>query len=247
MSASSKTIAFLGATGGCGLSALGRSVAAGSFCNALCRTPSKLMDKFPAQQYPNLITVQGNAKDPAAVAKILVNPSDPKRVVDMVIFTIGGVFQFSKMTNDDPHVCEQSMKALLKALATVWSEGVVGKPKIVAISSTGISKYARDIPLLMVPLYHLALKIPHADKELMEQELAKSGEEYVLVRPSALVDGERPEKNIRVGIEDLEKGIERKEIGCTISREDTGRWIYENLIDREWTPEYSCKAVSLTY
>lgn len=73
------------------------------------------------------------------------------------------------------------------------------------------------------------LKVPHEDKVIMEDDLVNSGETFTVVRASLLVDGES-KKPVRVGIEDPKSGRESKAIGYTISREDTGRWIAENVI-----------------
>lgn len=252
-----QTILFLGATGGCGLSTLRRSIAAGHNCIALCRTPSRLTDKLPVLQRsaPNLRVEEGNALDQSAVARCLVHPAGSNNLVDAVVFTIGAVFQFSKFANDDPHVCGNAMKILLAALGDARKvTRATGHPRIVAISSTGLSIHGRDFPLTMWPLYHLLLKEPHADKRMMETTLVESGEAFVIVRPSLLKDGSDPEderaegkRHIRVGVEDPKAGrLESKEVGCVITRDGVGKWIFEKTLSdggEEWTG----KVVSLTY
>ncbi|RYO97081.1 hypothetical protein DL764_007376 [Monosporascus ibericus] len=261
-----KTIAFFGATGGCGLSALRYSLAAGHTCIALCRTPSKLTDRFPSARHPNLTVVQGNAHDADAIARCLVVPSDHSdqtnrrtRLVDTIVFSLGGAFVWSRLTIDDPHVCEKGIAAVLEAIATVRSSNpkyTGWRPTIAAISSTGISRAGRDIPLLMVPLYHGALRIPHADKRALEDRLvARDGSgggdcdyDYVVVRPSLLSDGAKPERDIRIGVEDLRAEVfESRETGSFISREDVGRWIFEELIEGDRGKRYHGKAVSITW
>lgn len=258
-----KTIAFFGASGGCGFAALQRAVVAGHTCITLCRTPSKLTDKLPADKYPNLVVEQGNAHDTAAVARCLVDPSDDSRprLVDAVVFSIGGVFNIKCMTIDDPHVCEKGIGALLEALGTLRSSGMQssgvgggggggsdGKgPKLVIVSTCGISKTGRDFPILLSPVYHGMLRVPHADKRILEEKVTGSGELYTFVRPSLLADGEgRPDRPIRVGVEDCATGAVRREIGYNISRDDVGRWIFENLIEKEGR-EYLGKAAWITW
>ncbi|KAI8625627.1 hypothetical protein F5Y19DRAFT_449616 [Xylariaceae sp. FL1651] len=248
--AARKSIAFFGASGGCGLSALKHSLEAGHTCVALCRVPSKLTDQFPAATYPNLTVLSGNAHDPAAVAPCLMDPSDPARLVGTVCFSLGSLFHMSKMSTEDPHVCEKGIMALFEALATVRARigpgAGPGAPRIIAISTNGISQYGWDFPVLMTPLYRGMLHVPHADKKIMEEKIVSSGEMYCLVRPSTLVNGEKPDKQIRVGVEDLHRGPESKEVGYTISREDVGRWIFEHLL-QDTVPEYWGKAVSITW
>ena len=252
-----QTILFLGATGGCGFSTLRRSIAAGHSCIALCRTPSRLTDKLPESQRnaPNLRIEQGNALDRSAIAKCLVHPERPDSLVDAVVFTIGGAFQLSKFANDDPHVCENAAKALLAALKdTRKATGATGQPRIVAISSTGLSAHGRDYPLAVWPMYHYMLKEAHADKRAMETLLVESGEAFVIVRPSLLKDGPDSEagktkskKPIRVGVEDPKAGrLESKKVGYVITRDDVGRWMFEETLSgqgEKWTG----KVVSVTY
>ncbi|POR38586.1 Uncharacterized protein TPAR_01237 [Tolypocladium paradoxum] len=247
MSSSTQTIAFLGATGGCGLAALRRSVAAGHTCIALCRTPAKLQALFPDKP-ANLVLKQGNAHDVAVVASILTCPSDSTRLVDAVNFSIGGIVTMPKMTMDDPDVCKKGIAALLEALAKLRAEaGATGRPLIAVVSTTGISTHGRDVPLLFVPLYHLALHVPHEDKRVAEKSLFDGSERFVIVRPSLLTDGEKPGKKIRVHIEGR-GGIEQKEVGYFISREDVGRWMFENLLaNSEVGSKYEGKAVGLTW
>ncbi|KAL3956051.1 hypothetical protein ACCO45_008897 [Purpureocillium lilacinum] len=225
---STKTIAFLGATGGCGLSALRRAVAAGHTCIALCRTPSKLAAQFPDRP-ANLILREGNAHDVAAVAACLSHPADPARLVDAVNFSIGGPVNMAKLTMDDPDVCKKGIAALLDAIAAVRAEergGTTWRPLVAVVSTTGISQHGRDVA---------------------EQRLFDSGERFVIVRPSLLVDGEKPDRAIRVHVEGPQ-GIERKEVGYFISRDDVGRWMFENLLQKAGGGcEYEGKAVGLTW
>ncbi|MCJ1457886.1 hypothetical protein MMC28_008255 [Mycoblastus sanguinarius] len=243
MSGSSKTVAFFGASTGVGLSALKHTLAAGHQCIALCRTPSKLTAIFPTDTAPNLKIVQGNAHDVATVSKCL--EGEDGKLVDAVVSTIGGRFIVSKMSIDDPEVCKKGAATLLEALAELRRSGVTGSPHIIACSTTGHSRFGRDIPLALIPLYHIVLKVPHEDKLSMEDRLVASQEAYTIVRPSLLTDGEST-KEIRVGIENPKTGRDSKAIGYSISREDTGKWIAENLVLMR-DPKYSNKIASITY
>ncbi|RSL68052.1 hypothetical protein CEP54_002947 [Fusarium duplospermum] len=237
-----KTVAFLGASTGVGLSVLKHTLAAGHQAVALCRTPSKLSAILPAESNPNLRIVEGNAHDIDAVYQIL--KKEDGSLVDEIVSTIGGKPVLSKLTIDDPNVCRKGMAVLLDALAQLRSQGVTGRPLIVAFSTTGMSRFGRDIPILMIPLYHVFLKVPHEDKRIMEDKLAESGEDFAIVRASLLVDGET-EKAIRVGIEDPKTGRESDAIGYAISREDSGKWITENLLLKRES-KYLGKIVTIT-
>jgi NAD(P)-dependent dehydrogenase (short-subunit alcohol dehydrogenase family) len=242
MATNHKTVAFLGASTGVGLAALKHTIAAGHQCIALCRVPSKLTSIFPPETTLNLQIVHGNAHDIAAVSKCLV--TEKGKLVDEIIFTVGGAFSFSKMSIDDLDVCRKAIATVLEVLTQLRSSGATGKPHIVVFSSTGISRFGRDTPLAMVPLYYL-LKVPHKDKEAMETCLVESEESYTIIHASMLVNGET-NKKIRVGIEDLKTGRESQAIGYTISREDAGKWIADNLV-LQLDRKYVNKIVMVTY
>ncbi|RKU44133.1 hypothetical protein DL546_004285 [Coniochaeta pulveracea] len=249
-----KNILFLGATGGCGLSALIHSLQAGHNCIALLRTPSRLTSLLPPNlsTSPNLHLITGNARDADVITKALVIPGSKDQLVDMVITSIGGKPDFKKLTIDDPHICEEGMKALLSALSTIRkTHGLDAEKKIrlVAVSTTGITDLGRDVPLLMYPLYHVMLKDPHKDKRAMEELVKGSGERFTLVRPSLLTDGGEGAGKIRVGVEDVLAGkVESTAVGYTVSRQDVGNWIYEECVQEEGNGEkWVGKAVTLSY
>ena len=238
-----KTVAFLGASTGVGLSALKHTLAAGHRCIALCRVPSKLTTIFPPETAPNLQIIQGNAHDIAAVSKCLIAAKG--KLVDEIISTIGGKFIPSKITIDDKEVCRKGMTTVLEALAQLRNGGATGKPHIVVCSTTGMSRFGRDVRLALVPLYHVLLKVPHEDKKVMEDRLVESGEAFTIIHASLLINGETS-KEIRAGIEDPKTGRESTAIGYTISREDTGKWIADNLVLR-LNEKYANKIVMVTY
>ena len=243
-----KTIAFIGASGGCGLSALRKALqhSESTTCIALCRNPSKLTDALAPSSHPNLVIKQGNAHSVDDIKSILTNPSDPIKLVDAICFTIGSPMNFSKLSTEDPHVCERGISALLQALSQLRAVGAVGRSRICAVSTTGITD-KRDVPLLMWPFYHYVLGVPHQDKAAMEAALRAAGEEVTIVRPSLLTDGEKTgaETVIRVGVDDFGSGERESEaVGYTISRADVGAWMWENVLRER---RYGGKAVSITY
>ncbi|KFY36192.1 hypothetical protein V495_07941, partial [Pseudogymnoascus sp. VKM F-4514 (FW-929)] len=157
----------------------------------------------------------------------------------MIVTGVGAVPKFSKFlvpSIDDPLVCSGSMTALISAVRKM---NAPVKPVVVAITSTGISNFGRDIPVPMVPLYHWLLAVPHKDKKMVEVALSEDAEAasptfgaFVAVRPSLLTNGEaKGVDKVRVGVEG-QKGFESLAIGYTISREDVGNWIFEEMLKR---------------
>ncbi|KAI1736352.1 hypothetical protein F4680DRAFT_432606 [Xylaria scruposa] len=241
--AHSQTVAFFGASGGVGLAALKHTLATGRQCIALCRNPAKLTAILPLESNANLQIIQGNAHDITAVSKCLL--ARPGVLVDQVISTIGGAFVASKLTIDDPEVCRKGMAILLEALGNLRRDGALGMPHIVVCSTTGLSKFGRDIPVAMIPLYHVVLKVPHEDKVIMEDKLVSSGENFTIVRPSLMVNEEETKKTVRVGIEDPKTGRKSAAIGYTITKGDVGRWIAKTLVIQK-PAEYSNKIAMVT-
>ena len=243
MSGTPKTVAFLGVSNGVGLAALQRTLTAGHHCTVLCRTPSKLTAIFPTETTPNLKIVPGNAHDVATVSQCLQAPDG--QLVDVVVSTIGGAFILSRMTIDDPEVCRKGAATLLEALAQLRRSGLTGNPHIVACSGTGFSRFGRDVPLAVIPFYHFLLKVPHEDKIAMEDRIVESKELFTVVRIGWLTAGNSTAE-IRIGIEDPKAGLESTAIGYTISREDAGKWIAENLVLKR-QPRYNNKTAMITY
>ncbi|KAA8651636.1 hypothetical protein EYZ11_004888 [Aspergillus tanneri] len=234
-----QSIAFFGATGGCTLACLIPSLEAGHRCSALVRSPQKLKDLLPATlaSAANLRIIQGSIADAPAVQDTLSTPEG--YLVDLIVCGIGGQIRFDnplRPTLDNPHICQEAMRAILDATRTVGARTATPsdrKPHLVVVSTTGISR-TRDIPLAMIPLYHWLLKVPHEDKKVMEtlvrQETEKDDpdraiSDYTIVRPSLLTDGEQQ------GVEKLRVGDDsHPAVGYVISRADVGGWMFASLV-----------------
>lgn len=242
MNSKTKTVAFFGASTGVGLAALKHSLTAGLQCTALCRTPSKLEAIFPPGSTPNLKIIKGDAHDITTVSQCI--RTEDGNLVDMIITTIGSKPIWYKMTIEDPECCRKGASVLLESIAQLRSQGATGHPHIVPFSTTGMSRFGRDYPLAMFPIYVWLLKAAHEDKQIMEDRFIASGETFTILRGSILNDGETT-KTVRVGIEDPKAGRESTAIGYFISREDSGRWITENLILKK-TQEYENKILMIT-
>ena len=169
----------------------------------MARTPSKLQGMLKERGLSQalldakLVIIQGNAKDADAARKVLLD--DNGQLVDQIVFGIGGTPRFSnplKPTLDDPTVCQDSIQSISTALRAIKASSGQTKqmPLLTAISTTGISEN-RDIPIMMVPLYHWMLAIPHADNKALEDCVEKAKEEnlirdFAIIKPSLLVDGQ---------------------------------------------------------
>ena len=107
----------------------------------------------------------------------------------------------------------------------------------------------------MIPLYHWMLAVPHKDKKAMEDlllaEMAKpvqerAIEDFVIIRPSLLTDGKRlGTEKVRVGEEGKETA--KPAVGYTISRDDVGGWIFDEIVKGAGGKKFGGKMVSITY
>ncbi|KAI9671667.1 MAG: hypothetical protein M1831_003195 [Alyxoria varia] len=284
MSQTPTRVAFFGGTGGSPFAALVRAISAGTHINALCRTPSKLegklkergIDESTMRQYLSIIP--GNIKDIQAVRTTLLDPMSSEsspRLVDKVISAVGATevtFTWNPLKPvgiPDKWICADATKTIFAALRQIQDEqaratsaAAVQRPLLLAISTTGLSKRQRDVPMLFVPLYHWLLAAPHEDKRAMEENVVDTVTEsggqgpvrgFVIVRPSLFLDGEASD-NLRVGwewgpkarLEGLEKAP-GPAIGYTVTRESVGNWIFKEVIQGQNDEKWMGKMVSLTH
>lgn len=270
---STGTIAFLGATGGCTNACLSHTLLNGHNAIALARDPKKLTTQLLSQSGltqsildTHLRIIQGDARDIETVMKTLIvsTTSHGTTLVSHIISGIGGTGQLvltkpspcsqipirlptiPYITIPNPHITEESTKALLSALRRIATENfscfeeyVVVAPRVTIISGTGIKKGVKDVPVLFRPLY-AALDVPHKDKMQMERLLgAEQGREesllcggLVIVRPSILGGDHRiAEAGVDSGYGKLRVGTERRpEVGYTVGRALIGEWIYREVV-----------------
>lgn len=171
---------------------------------------------------------------------------------------IGGLPKFTpnplKPTLDDPVVCQSAMSAVVASLKDIVSQSAnrhARRPLLTAISTTGLAA-KRDIPIAMVPLYHWMLGTAHEDKRVMEKMVEDAKAEglirdYVIVRASLLTDGKREGlEKVRVGWEGGEAEGKGPAVGYTISREDVGGFIFDEVVN-EQMGKYCGKKVTVTY
>lgn len=250
-----RTIAFLGATGGCAGTCLVAALKEGYACRALARTPSKLSTSLASQGLSesllaNLEIIPGNAKDVNSIKSLLQTPTGD--IADTIVFGVGAApklrLHIMPVTLDDVEVCRTAMATLLSALDELKAATI--KPRLLVISTTGITKGPRDVPLLYVPLYHWFLHVPHVDKRVMEELVCAQRQkiaaertvgEFVIVRPTLLMDGSG------VGVAKVRYGLESSPaLGWTVDRKDVGNWLFEKGVKPKDLGEFRDQAVSLT-
>jgi hypothetical protein len=211
---------------------------------------AKGVNKEVIQQ--QLRIVEGDVKSVEAVRQVLYQDG---QLVEQIVSGIGGapVLQWNLLkpvTLNDPTICQDAGATILKALNEIHSDK---KPCLFNVSTTGIPPAGcpRDVPLLLYPLYHWLLAVPHADKKLLEQDLSehmnlpesqRALRGFINIRPSLLVDGEGS------GIASIREGSDQSPaVGYTISRQDVGKWMFERLVKGDTAAKWMNSGVSITY
>jgi hypothetical protein len=231
----------------------------------VARTPSKLIKLLTEQQSvpesvvsSSLQIITGSSTDVTAVKSLLEhNPT-------VIVSGLGGAPKLQAhpiypITVDQPKICSDSVDVLLTALRELTQEQkLTTKPFLSIISTTGIDP-TRDVPFILVPLYHWVLHVPHIDKrkaedtgiaEALKADSVLSG--FVTVRASLMTDGEaRGTAKVRAGWVRHSADTEGPEgpgpaIGYTISRKDVSNWIFEELVTGEST-QWNRRLVTITY
>ncbi|KFY87626.1 hypothetical protein V500_06856 [Pseudogymnoascus sp. VKM F-4518 (FW-2643)] len=228
-----KGIAFFGATGGCAGACLARCLEAGYTCSALVRNPQKLIDLLathdisPETISSRLTVITGNVKDPVNVSQTIL----PTTAIIVSGIGVSPVWKQGAWFPilDDWTICQDRVSTILEVLRLRRTADV--KPLLAVISTTGISKFGRDIPLPMVPLYHWMLSVPHKDKEAMELMIVDAMNNEI--------------GSVRADVED--GNVAKKAIGYTISRKDVGGYIFEDVVQKYTAPNGTGRIVAITY
>lgn len=143
----------------------------------------------------------------------------------------------------DPTICQTSLRTIVDAVSAL---NPTTRPFLAVISSTGVSNSPNDVPLALYPLYKIVLRTPHQDKRVMEEELVRASAEnriggFAIVRPTLMTNGKL------LGTDKVRAGTEKKPaVGYTISREDVGNWIFEQLVQGNRS-EWNGEKISVTY
>lgn len=146
------------------------------------------------------------------------------------------------LTMIDPTICGDATDSILTAMSQT---NMPCQPLLVVISANGVrDDIPRDYPLILTPLYRWLLTGIYDDKRRMEASLenAKTAGGFVVVRPSALINGESR------GLKAIRQGTTKKPVlGYSISRDDVGLWVFENLVQRGEKIDFLNDGVSITY
>ena len=157
------TIAVFGGTGKTGRLVVAQALAAGHRVKVLARDPDKIPGAF------GLEFVKGDVLDGGKVMATLTG-------CEAAVIALGVV------KNGPTDVCSRATELVLQAATKTKTATVV------AISSLGVGDSKNDIPWFFKVIVALLLKKVFADKEVQEELLQISPVQWVILRPSGLVD-----------------------------------------------------------
>ncbi|KAL1883284.1 hypothetical protein Daus18300_000342 [Diaporthe australafricana] len=237
---------LLGATGRTGLLVLKEALSRNHTVTALVRSPAAL-EKSLGADHPNranLTIVTGSPLSTADISTALAASSLP---VEAVISTLNprrasdSPFAAVHATDSPPRMMADSMAGVLKALTDVKDDNSNNKKKakVVALSALGAGSSASQAHWLLRLLFrHSNMRLTYEDHDAVEDELLRGagvaggtgrGVEYVLVRPTRLVESEEGGRAARVfGGEGVVGMME------TISRVAVARFLVDAAERGEW-------------
>ncbi|KAJ6498975.1 hypothetical protein C8R45DRAFT_99383 [Mycena sanguinolenta] len=170
--ASNLNVLSIGASRNIGYFSAVRLLEKGATVTFLLRLPSAFESDATIQKYVQsgrARLVKGDASIEADTGRAW----DAAGTVDAVIFSVGTYpkFQLTKgFVQTPPNLVTQ---CLLNVLCTMPTYTSAPQPKIIVISSTGLTPSAHAaLPLLLKPLYGVVLAAPHRDKIGMERAIA---------------------------------------------------------------------------
>ena len=203
------TIAVFGGTGKTGRLVVAQALAAGHKVKVLARDPDKIPGAF------GLEFVKGDVLDGGKVMATLTG-------CEAAVIALGAV------KNGPTDVCSRATDFVLQAATKTKTATVV------AISSLGVGDSKDDVPWFFKIIAALFLKKIMADKEVQEDLLKKSSLQWVILRPSGLVD--TPATGTAVtGTGKMVEGFAQGRIPKgQVSRADVAQVALQAIADNTW-------------
>jgi putative NADH-flavin reductase len=155
----------VGATGGTGKQAVQQALERGHSVTAFVRDPAKL-----GIQHPNLTVLTGNVLNPETLLPAV-------RRQDAVICSLGG------RPGQLDHSVSEGTKNLIEAMR------LAGVRRLLVVSSLGVGDSYASAPLLSKLFIKTFLSGPMAEKEIQEQAIRESKLDWLIARPTRLLDG----------------------------------------------------------
>lgn len=194
-------IALFGGTNGVGLECLKKMLSQNYLVTVLARNPSKISDIVSE----NLKVIQGNMLDPLSVDSVLKGN-------EVVLNALGT----TKDSGVD--ICSKGTKILLDGMKKN------GVKKIITCTSLGTGDSYQKCNWVSKFFIWAVISGPIADKVIQEDLIKASGLDYVIIRPSGLIN-RKFTGNYRV---------DYNVSGGTVARADVADWMVKQINSNEW-------------
>jgi putative NADH-flavin reductase len=208
----------VGATGGTGKQAVEQALERGYSVTAFVRDPAKL-----GIQHPNLTVLTGDVLKPETLLPAV-------RRQDAVLCSLG-----SRPGLDGPgqqdHSVSEGTKNLMEAMK------LAGVRRLLVVSSLGVGDSYAGAPILSKLFIKTFLSGPMAEKEIQEQAIRDSKLDWLIARPTRLVDG-KATSNYKVA-ENMDFSVFNMP---RINRADVAAF----LLDQLTSDQYLHKTVTIT-
>ncbi len=200
-------IALFGSTGFLGSVLLQKALNAGYEVNTLVRNPDKLTAYKNSIEY-----VQGNIFDPVSIRSAISG-------TEVVLSTVGP----SRRDPNQPHLYEQAMVDLVEAMKACGISRIIHTGG--AVHAGGENEHW-TLQRQALRLFLVLFASPVLEAKRLEWKvLKKSGLDWTLVRPPAIV-----ESVARRGICAEEKNL----ASLTVNVEDLADFMLRQIVSREW-------------
>lgn len=228
-------ILLLGATGRTGTPVLLEALSRGHSVTALVRNPaSSSLDTLSPDQKASLTLVKGSPLHTDDVRRALA----ANHGADVVVSTLN-----ARRSSDNPfaapHPTDSPPRLMADSVANVVAAASAGeKPRVVVMSALGAGSSAPHTAWAMRALiHHSRMRAQYDDHDAVEAELrdarAEGRVEFVLVRPTRLVDGDEGVAKV--------VDVSRKGAGvplmATVSRGAVARFLVDAAEKGEWDGE----------
>ncbi|ABM61699.1 SDR family oxidoreductase [Halorhodospira halophila] len=191
-------IAVFGGTRGVGAEVVRQALGRGWRCRVLARSA----DRVP--ELPGVEVVVGDVLDPEAVGRALYDCD-------------GAVIALGQTRRNPPRLCSEGTRVIVEAMQ---QQGV---PRVVAVSAMGVGDSYAQVSVVFRLLIRTLMKGLMTDKERLEQVLAASDRDWVVVRPGRLTN--------RPGRGEWRAGTDHDTGAGSVSRADVATFLLEQLGD----------------
>lgn len=198
-----KKIGIFGGTNGVGKECVKQALSEGYNLTVLARDPSKLSDI----KHENLKIIKGDVLNSQSVDEVCSGN-------EVILNCLGS----KVLRGNGVDICSKGTEIILNSMKKL------GPKKIITCTSLGTGDSYARCSFFTKLFVNLIIKNPIADKVIQEDLIKKSGLDFIIIRPSGLID--KPGKGNYTVSFDISGG--------RVARADVANWIVKQINSNEW-------------